>query len=114
MLVWKERTGMDVVFNTDLLLSDVTFYRKSNGGTTPVTTPETTPETTPVTTKEAIADKIIKIVIATPQITKSELANLCGMTVDGIRYHLSKMRKAGMIEWSGNSRNGKWIVKNKE
>ena len=110
MLVWKEKTGMDVVFNTDLLLSDVTFYRKTNGGTTP----ETTPETTPVTTKEAIADKIIKIVIATPQITKSELANLCGMTVDGIRYHLSKMRKAGMIEWSGNSRNGKWIVKNKE
>ena len=110
MLVWKENTGMDVVFNTDLLLSDVTFYRKTNGGTTP----ETTPETTPVTTKEAIADRIIKIVIATPQITKSELANLCNMTVDGIRYHLSKMKKAGIIEWYGNSRNGKWIVKKKE
>ena len=28
MLVWKEKTGMDVVFHTDLLLSDVTFYRQ--------------------------------------------------------------------------------------
>ena len=85
MLVWKEKTGMDVVFNTDLLLSDITFYRKTKEGTTPVTTP--------VTTKESIEEKITKIVIPTPQITKSELANLCGMTVDGIRYHLSKMRK---------------------
>ena len=73
----------DVVFNTDLLLSDVTFYRKTNG-----------PVTTPIATKESIADKIIKIVIATPQITKSELANLCDMTVDGIRYHLSKKEKS--------------------
>lgn len=97
----------NVVFNTDLLLSDVTFYRqlgKINGGSA---TPVTTPVTTPVVD---IEEKIIQIIISSPTISKAEIASVCGMSVEGIRYHITKMRKKGLIEWVGNSRNGKWII----
>ena len=40
-----------------------------------------------------------------------EIANLCGMSVSGVKYHLEKLRKSGKLEWQGHSRTGKWVIK---
>jgi predicted HTH transcriptional regulator len=85
----------------------VTFYRqvgeRNEGSTTPVTTPVTD-----------IKEKIIQIIMATPNISKADIASLCNLSIDGVKYHINKMRKNGLIEWVGNSRNGRWIIKKVE
>ena len=46
-----------------------------------------------------------------PNLTKAEIAKICGITVDGAKYHINKLKKAGRVEWNGTPRNGKWIVR---
>ena len=39
MLLWKELTGKNVLFKTDLLLTEVTFYRQGYNGVVPSPSP---------------------------------------------------------------------------
>lgn len=105
MIGWEHLTGEKVNFESDIDTSTVTYYRpkpgvKNEGSTTPVTTPV-----------QDIDEKILQIVRSTPNITRAEIAKLFGMTVDGIKYHINKLKKAGRLEWVGNSRTGKWVIK---
>ena len=109
MIGWEHLTGEKVTFESDIDTSTVTYYRpkpgvKNEGSTTSVTTPVTTPV-------QDIDEKILQIVRSTPNITRAEIAKLFGMTVDGIKYHINKLKKAGRLEWVGNSRTGKWVIK---
>lgn len=88
-----------------LLCFIFTYYRpkvgiKNEGCTTTVTTPV-----------PSIDDKIIQIIRATPNITRAEIGKILGMTVDGIKYHINKLRKEGRLEWEGHSRSGRWVIK---
>ena len=83
--------------------------------TAPVTTPATTPVTTPVTTsvttpEENAKDIIIRMIRQTPTIRKSDLATVLGITAQGVRYYIEKLRKDGRLFWEGNSRNGHWVL----
>jgi len=88
-----------------------------NDGTTPITTPkngDTTPITTPKnggTTPITIQEKIVSVIKENPLITREELSRLLLITVDGVKYHLQNMRKKGLIQHTGTSRGGKWIIK---
>ena len=46
-----------------------------------------------------------------PGITVKELAVKTGLTEDGVRYHMNKMRRAGILVREGSTKAGKWIVK---
>lgn len=109
MIGWEQLTGKKVTFDTDYNSSTVTYYRPkvgaTNGGST---TSVTTPVTTPVID---VDEKIMQIVRSTPNITRAEIGKICGMTVDGVKYHINKLKKAGRLEWKGNSRTGRWIIK---
>ena len=60
-----------------------------------------------------IPEKILKQVRDNPKITRNELAAILNLTPDGIKYHLQKMSKNGLIIRKGSTRNGYWeIVKN--
>ena len=109
MMGWEQLTGEKVTFDSDIDSSTVTYYRrkigaKNGGSTAPVTTPVTTPV-------PSIDDKIIQIIRATPNITRAEIGKILGMTVNGVKYHINKLRKAGRLEWEGNSRTGRWVIK---
>ena len=64
-----------------------------------------TPDHRP-TTRERILDHLR----ATPTLTRRGLAELIGITPDGIKYHLAKLRKAGRIRHVGPTKKGRWEV----
>ena len=106
MIGWEHLTGEKVTFESDIDTSTVTYFRPKLGGSHGDSTdPKTDPK------KIDVGNKIISIVRSSPNITKEEIANLCGMTVSGVKYHLEKLKKSGKLEWQGHSRTGKWVIK---
>ena len=69
---------------------------------------KTTMKTTTKTTMKQ--EEIIKIIGENPQISAKEMAEKLNLTVDGVRYHLTKMKKAGLIRYEGSTKLGKWII----
>ena len=43
-----------------------------------------------------------------PEITQRELAQIIGITINGIKYHIKKMTNAGIIKHEGPTKSGKW------
>ena len=80
---------------------------------TPADTTETTTET-PSATTETSADTtetILKIISNNPKVTAKEIASVCGITEDGVAYHIKKLKQRGRIIRIGGSRNGgEWKV----
>ena len=66
----------------------------------------TAQEATPKTTRERIVDEIRK----NPKISRRTLAKAVGITPDGVKYHLQKLTKAGVIRHVGATRSGKWVI----
>lgn len=127
---WERLTGEKVEIETDTLHTDVTFWRptigssirrkecKTGDNTTPLTAPITTPATTPVTTPrkkrndgKEVREKIYRIIKSSPTLSKVEIADLCGLKKEGVRYHIDKLRDEYGLHWEGNSLNGRWVWK---
>ena len=66
----------------------------------------TAQEAAPKTTRERIVDEIRK----NPKISRRTLAEAVGITPDGVKYHLQKLTKAGVIRHVGATRSGKWVI----
>ena len=46
-----------------------------------------------------------------PKVTAKEIASVCGITEDGVAYHIKKLKQSGRIIRIGGSRNGgEWKV----
>lgn len=46
-----------------------------------------------------------------PKITTREMASACGITEDGVAYHIKKLKQSGRITRVGGARNGgEWKV----
>lgn len=85
-------------------------------GNTNITT-ETTTETTTVTTKSTkespvnTTETILRMISNNPKITTREMASACGITEDGVAYHIKKLKQSGRITRVGGARNGgEWKV----
>lgn len=61
--------------------------------------------------QETTQEKIISLLIAKPATTREALAKSLGITADGVKYHLSKLRAAGKIRHHGPTKAGHWEVK---
>ncbi len=73
--------------------------------------PTITPTTTPKTTQETTQEKIISILKTRPASTRNELAAQIGITPDGVKYHLEKLKAAGIICHVGPTKTGYWEVR---
>ncbi len=62
------------------------------------------------TTQETTQEKIIVIMRNKPSITRKELAKQIGISTDGIKYHLEKMKASGRIRHIGPTKAGHWEV----
>ncbi len=62
---------------------------------------------TPADTTETI----LEIISNNPKVTAKELASVCGITEDGVAYHIKKLKQRGRLIRIGGSRNGgEWKV----
>jgi predicted HTH transcriptional regulator len=109
------------------------FLRKKNeelatAGTTPKTTPKATPETTSKTTSKTapkttpkftrgeqglsvIKQRILDAIRKDSHASTQMLAELIGgITKDGVKYHLVKLQKMGLLRHNGPVRGGHWEV----
>ena len=66
----------------------------------------TTQETTRKTTQEIILEAIAR----NPSITRAELAEVVGISPDGVKYHLQKLTKLGRLKRVGSTRRGEWVI----
>ena len=78
---------------------------QEDGGTTTQETEATTQETGSTT-----QERILALIEAEPGITRRRLAERIGITPDGVKYHLDKLRAAGVIRHVGATKTGRWEV----
>ena len=79
----------------------------------PTGTTETTTNTLSATTKTPTdtTETILKIISNNPKVTAKEIASICGLTEDGVAYHIKKLKQRGRLIRIGGSRNGgEWKV----
>lgn len=55
-------------------------------------------------------EKIIRVLQNNPEITQPELAGQIGLSVDGVRYAIKRMKDRGILNRKGSNRNGSWQV----
>ena len=70
-------------------------------------------ETSTVTTETSsnTTETIMDSIRNNPKITTKEIAAVCGITEDGVYYHIKKLKQMGKIVRVGSSRNGgEWKV----
>ena len=106
---WKDN-GWDLPVVTEKAYPDRVETCLKVGGTpnTTETTTETGANTTETTTETGAntTETICRMISKNPKITTKELASACGITDDGVSYHLKKLKQAGKIIRIGGSRNG--------
>ncbi len=62
------------------------------------------------TTQETTQERILMLLRVHPTMTRKELAQHIGITADGIKYHLDKMRASGRIRHVGSTKKGYWEI----
>ena len=80
---------------------------------TPADTTETTTETLTNTTETPAdtTETILKIISNNPKVTAKEIASVCGITEDGVAYHIKKLKQSGrLIRVGGTRYGGEWKV----
>ena len=55
-------------------------------------------------------DRILALLRSEPTLTRIDLASRVGITPDGVKYHLGRLRKAGRIRHVGPTKKGRWEV----
>lgn len=64
------------------------------------------PKKSPKTTQEII----LEILKKRPETTQRELAQKVGISMNGIKFHIQKMSKRGIIKHEGPTKAGKWVI----
>ena len=62
------------------------------------------------TTKETTREILLKEIGQHPEITVRELALIIGLTDDGVRYHINRMRQEGILAREGSTKAGRWVI----
>lgn len=110
---WERLTGEKVEFCTDTMSTTVTYWRPKVGTSIRRSDREdhgsTTKKNYQETTK-SLKDKIYRIIKSSPDIKIQEIADICGLTYDGVRYHTQALKKAGFIDREGGDNGGHWVI----
>lgn len=54
--------------------------------------------------------KILEFIMKDSGITQKEIAQKIGMSLNGIRYKMDKLKNRGILEREGATKRGKWII----
>ncbi len=81
------------------------------GKRSPRASGDATQKTTQKATQKTIPDRILDVLREDASASRRSIADrLGGITVDGVKYHLDKLRDEGRIRRVGPDRGGHWIV----
>jgi len=58
--------------------------------------------------KETTQEKIFALLRSKPMITREELAKSLGISSNGVKYHLDKLKELGKIRHLGSTKAGHW------
>ncbi len=56
--------------------------------------------------------KIVTLIMKNPKVSRRELSQLVGISEDGVKFQLDKLKRKGIIERVGPDRGGYWKIKN--
>ena len=65
------------------------------------------------TIQETTQEKILNLIRKNNNITQTEMAKVLGITRDGISYNIRILRKKGILERVGSTKNGEWNIYDK-
>lgn len=65
-----------------------------------------------VDTTQITTQKILEAITNKPDITKKKLAAVIGITEDGVKYHIIRLRKKGVLKRIGPDKAGHWEIVN--
>ena len=54
--------------------------------------------------------KILDVLVKNPSATRAELASATGLSPDGVKWNLDKLKKSGKIRRVGPDRGGHWEI----
>ena len=61
-------------------------------------------------TKTNTSERILALIQETPAITQDQLAQKIGLSKNGVRYALNKLREAGILAREGTRKDGRWVI----
>ena len=70
-----------------------------------------TTQTSAENSTHTLQDKIINIIKKNKEITLEEIAKMVCLTRDGVKYHITKLQKKGLVKHEGKDNKGYWVVK---
>ncbi|MBQ8969306.1 MAG: Fic family protein [Bacteroidaceae bacterium] len=73
-------------------------------------TPINTPKSTPISRLSGTPKRICELIIATPTISVTQLANLLSLNRRGVMKHMQNMQEQGIIRRVGPNKGGHWEV----
>ena len=54
--------------------------------------------------------KVVKLILKNPEITQDKMAEIIGMSKNGIRYVMNKLKNRGILVRVGATKKGKWLI----
>ena len=66
-------------------------------------------QATLVTTQKT-TQKILELVRQNPRLTRKDLSDALGITEDGIKFHLARLKKEGLLRRIGPDKGGHWEI----
>ena len=85
----KKKFGEDTRLNKE---QDITTETQATTTESPTETYSLTTETTTETPADT-TETILEIISNNPKVTAKELASICGITEDGVAYHIKKLKQ---------------------
>lgn len=55
--------------------------------------------------------KVVSLILKNPEITQDKMAEIIGMSKNGIRYAMNKLKNRGVLVREGANKKGKWSIK---
>ena len=106
IIKWKELTGGDVKFESDLLISTVTYpLTKFNSRQFEHVGGENNGENV-----ENGEYRVIELIKLNPHITQPQLSEMLGFSLRKVNRIISSLRKSGKISRVGKTKGGYWVI----
>lgn len=102
ILGWEKLTGKSVTFDSDMLISTVTYPLATTKDS------RSTGENNGENEKKSTRERLIALIKENPRITRASLSEQLGISSSNVQFHIERLKSEGVIERIGSSRNGYW------
>ncbi len=112
---WRLEGGGDGLrvrfpFSTAYRAADANARGQATRNGDQMTTTRITTRETAGTTPKPVSERILDSLRLEPALTRGALAERVGLTPDGVKYHLKKLKASGSLRRVGSPRSGHWEV----